>query len=102
MNVFNIAIITTALLLILAGLYLLVRTRNMLRIVIGIEIVMKAVTLVLVFAGYVNGNMAMAQSFIVTMIVLEVVIAVVAVGLAVNLVKHHGSMDVRNMNKLNG
>ena len=102
MNVFHIAMIITAVLLIISGLFLLFKTYNMLRVLIGIEIMMKAVTLLLVFAGYMNGNMATAESYVVTVIVIEVVIAVVACGIAINLFRKNGDMDLRHVNKLNG
>ncbi len=102
MNVFHIAMIITAVLLIISGLFLLFKTYNMLRVLIGIEIMMKAVTLLLVFAGYMTGNMATAESYVVTVIVIEVVIAVVACGIAINLFRKNGDMDLRHVNKLNG
>ena len=78
MNTFTIAAIAIALLMIFTGLYLLLKTHNMLRIIIAIEIVMKAITLLIIFAGMVNGKLALSQSFVITVIVVEVVVAVVA------------------------
>ena len=89
-------------LLIFAGCYCLIRTYHMLKIIIGIEVAMKAVTMFIMLAGYINGRMGLAQTFIITVIVIEVVVAVVAAGLAVNLYRKYGSMDVRNLRKLRG
>ena len=102
MNLFTVTALAVALLLIFTGMYLLLKTHNMLRIIIAIEIVMKAITLLLVFAGLMNGKMALTQSFIVTVIVIEVVVAVVAAGLAINLFRHNGDMEISRLNKLNG
>jgi len=102
MNILTIAILTTAFLLIITGLYLLARTHNMIRIIIAVEIVMKAITLLLIFAGYLNGNFALAQTFVVTMIVIEVIVAVVAAGIAINIFRINGDMNVGKLNKLNG
>ncbi len=90
------------LLMIIAGCYCLIRTYHMLKIIIGIEVAMKAVTMFIMLAGYINGRMGLAQTFIITVIVIEVVVAVVAAGLAINLYKKYGSMDVRNLRKLKG
>lgn len=89
-------------LLIIAGCYCLIRTYHMLKIIIGIEVAMKAVTMFITLAGFVNGNSDLAQTFVITIIVTEVVVAVVAAGIAINLYKKYGSMDVRNLRKLKG
>jgi len=94
--------LTAGLLMIMAGCYCLIRTYHMLKIIIGIEVAMKAVTMFIMLAGYINGRMGLAQTFIITVIVIEVVVAVVAAGLAVNLYRKYGSMDVRNLRKLRG
>jgi NADH:ubiquinone oxidoreductase subunit K len=102
MTTVSIAIFITALLLILTGMYCLMRTRHIIRIILGIEVAMKAITLLLIYAGWVNGQLALAQSFVVTMIVAEVMVAVVAAGIAVSVFRRYGSMDLRNLTKLNG
>jgi multisubunit Na+/H+ antiporter MnhC subunit len=89
-------------LLIIAGAYCIMRTYHMLKIIIGMEIAMKAVTMFIILAGFVNGNIDLAQSFVITIIVVEVVVAVVATGIAVSLYKKYGSMDIRNLRKLKG
>ena len=101
-SAFTITALAVALLLIFTGLYLLLKTHHMLRIIIAVEIVMKAITLLLIFAGMMNGKMALTQSFIITVIVVEVVVAVVAAGIAINLYNHNGDMEISRLNKLNG
>jgi len=98
----SVAILITALLLILSGMYCLMRTHNIIRIILAIEVTMKAITLLLVFAGRINGNIALAQSFVVTMIVAEVMVAVVAAGIAISVYRRYGSMEIDNLTKLNG
>lgn len=101
MNLQTVMLIVGAL-TIMAGCFCLIRTYHMLKIIIGMELSMKAVTLFFVLAGYLNGNMALSQSFIVTIIVIEVVVTLVASGIAVGLYKKYGSLDVRNIRKLKG
>jgi multisubunit Na+/H+ antiporter MnhC subunit len=74
----------------------------MLKIIIGIEIAMKAVTMFILLAGYVNGHIDLSQTFVISIIVIEVVVALVAAGIAVSLYKKYGSMDIRNLKKLKG
>jgi|WetSurMetagenome_2_1015567.scaffolds.fasta_scaffold421408_2 NADH:ubiquinone oxidoreductase subunit K len=102
MSFINIAILVTAFTMIITGLFMLLRTYNMIRIIIAIEVIIKAVTLVLAFATYLNGNHALGQTLIITMILIEVVVAVVAAGIAVSVYRNNGNMDVRNLNKLKG
>lgn len=89
-------------LMIIAGCYCLIRTYHMLKIIIGIEIAIKAVTMFMILAGYVNGHMGLAQAYVITIIVLEVVITLVAAGVTIGLYKKYGNMDIRNLTQLKG
>ncbi|HEY8350216.1 MAG TPA: NADH-quinone oxidoreductase subunit K [Clostridiales bacterium] len=102
MNAIGNIVFIVGFLLIIAGCYCLIRTYHMLKIILGIEVAMKAVTLFITYAGYINGNIDLAQSFVITSIVIEVVVAVVAAGIAINLYRKYGSMDIRNLRKLKG
>ena len=102
MNIVSAIILMAALLMIVAGMFCLVRTYNLIRIIIAIEIAMKAITLLLVVAGAVNGNMALSQTFVITMIVLEVIVAVVAAGIAISLYHKNGNVDIRELTNLKG
>lgn len=102
MSLFEVAVLTSALLMILAGCFCMARSHHLLHILIGIEIAMKAATLLLVFAGYVNGKTNLAQVYTITVICLEVVMMVIAAGIAVNLYRTYGSLDIRNLKKLKG
>lgn len=103
-NVFGLetVMLIIGLMLIIAGCYCLIRTYHILKIIIGMEVSMKAVTMFIILAGYVNGHTDLAQTFVITIIVIEVVVAVVAAGLAMSLYKKYGSMDIRNLRKLKG
>lgn len=102
MGVYQSLIFVAAILMIITGFYCLLRTHHLLRILIGIEIGMKAVSLLVIFAGYMNGQYALAEAIVVTVIVIEVVMMVTAAGLAINLYRTYGSMDIRNLKKLKG
>ena len=98
----DIIILVVGFLMIIAGVYCLIRTYHLLKILIGIEVAMKAVTMFIILAGHINGNIDLAQTFVITIIVTEVVVAVVAAGLAINLYRKYGNMDIRNLRKLKG
>jgi len=82
------------------GLYCLLVSKNLLRLLIGVEILSKACILALISAGQVSGKMATAQTLAVTMIVVEVVVVATALGI---IIKSHGvtgSLDMWNLRKL--
>ncbi|MEA4940644.1 MAG: NADH-quinone oxidoreductase subunit K [Christensenella sp.] len=101
MNVTTVMLVC-GLILILTGCVELIRTRHMLKIIIGLELAIKAISMFLALGGWLNGNMALAQAFIVTVIVLEVVVATVLSGIAISIYHKHGNMDIRNLRNLKG
>lgn len=89
-------------LLFIAGLYCVLATFNLIRAVIGIELMIKAVTLFIILAGYITGRTGLAQTFAITLIVIEVVIMVVAMGVIINVYKHNKTLDVRTIRNMKG
>ncbi|HOX23117.1 MAG TPA: NADH-quinone oxidoreductase subunit K [Elusimicrobiales bacterium] len=89
-------------LLAFVGLYCLVVSRNMLRLLIGIEILAKATLLALMASGQALGNINLAQTFAITMIAVEVVVVAVALALFIKYYAVSGSLDIWKMNKLKG
>ncbi len=90
------------LVLFIIGLYCVIVTTNLIRALIGIEILIKAVTLLLIVAGYITGHVALAQSLVITLVVIEVVFMVVAVGVVLGAYQHYNSLDAGNLRKLKG
>ena len=106
MNIENIALIKLVLvfvpLLFIIGFYCIVVTHNMIRALIGLEILTKAVTLLFVFVGYITNNIAFAQPLVITLIVIEVVVIAVAAGVIINVFRHNKSLDVRALRTFRG
>lgn len=86
----------------LAGLYYLLVTTNLIRAIIGLELITKAITVGLVLAGRLTGKVGLAQSLVITLIVVEVVVMVVAVGLILAGHRHTGQVDVRHLRSIKG
>ena len=101
MNVSTIMLIA-GVVLILTGCFELIRTRNMLKIIIALELAIKAVSMFITLGGWLNGNMPVAESLIVSVIVLEVVVATVLSGIAISIYHKHGNMDIRSLKNLKG
>ena len=86
----------------IAGLYCILVTRNIMRALIGLEVLIKGVTLLIIVAGYITGKVALAQAMVITLIVIEVVVMAVAAGVIVSIFRHNGSLDARNLRSLKG
>lgn len=91
-----------AVLLLITGFYCLIMTYNLVRALIGLEILTKSATLFIILAGYVSGRMALAQALAITMIVIEVVVIAVAVGIVLCVYKNIKSIDGRLLRNIKG
>jgi NADH:ubiquinone oxidoreductase subunit K len=91
-----------ATLLIAIGVYGIVVTRNLMRILLSVEVLTKAVTLVMIGAGYETGQMGVAQSFVITIIVIEVMLLVIATGILFGVYRNNGSLMTDQLNNLKG
>ena len=90
-------IFLTVVLLFIIGFYYLIATRNLVRILIALEVLTKGLTLLLVYAGASTGKMATVQSMIITLIIIEVVVLAVAAGIIINIFNITDSVDVRKI-----
>jgi len=89
-------------LLLAVGFYGLLITRNLIKIVLVLQILVKAVVLALVLAGKASGNLGLGQSIAATVIVADTVVAVVALALAVQVRRRAGTLDIAKISTLRG
>jgi len=89
-------------LMLIVGFYAVITTRNLIRVMIGLEILTKAVTLLIIAAGSAAGQLALAQTLAITLIIIEVAVIVVAVGLVLCIYRHNQSVDTRQLRDLRG
>ncbi len=89
-------------LLLVDGLWCMLATYNLLRMLIGLEILMKSVTFLLIVAGYLSGRMALAQAMVITVIVIEVVVVVAAAGIILGFFRTTDSLDVKKTRQMKG
>jgi NADH-quinone oxidoreductase subunit K len=92
----------TSIFLAVIAVYCMMVSRNLIRVLIGVELLGKVVTLLLGAGGYLNGHSAQGQSMIVTLIVVEAVLIAVAAGIVVGQWEHTRSLDARHLNELKG
>jgi multisubunit Na+/H+ antiporter MnhC subunit len=96
--VFSVAIT----LVMIAGFYCLLFTHNLVRALIGLELLTKGMTLFIILAGYVTGHTGLAQAMAITLIVIEVVVIVVAVGVVLGVFRLNRSIDNRLLRNIKG
>jgi len=88
--------------LFIIGIYCMLATYNLIRALIGIEILIKGVTILLIVVGYITNNVALTQALVITLIVIEAVVVAVAVGVVLGIHTHKNSLDIRNIRNLKG
>ena len=84
------------------GFYGLLITRNLIKVVMVLQILIKAAILALVLAGKLSGNLGLGQSTAATVIVADTIVAVVGLALAVQVRRRFGTLDVRKISTLRG
>lgn len=84
------------------GLYGLLILRNLLKIIIALQILLKGAALAFVMAGSISGQLSLGQSLAVTVIVVDTITAVIALALAVKVRQRCGTLDVRALSTLRG
>ncbi|MGA2775253.1 MAG: NADH-quinone oxidoreductase subunit K [Candidatus Omnitrophota bacterium] len=86
----------------IAGAYCILVTFNLIRALLGLELLIKAATLLIILAGYLTHSTGLAQALVVTLIVIEVVVMVVAGGIILSLFRHYKTIDARKLTQLKG
>ncbi|MEA3407923.1 MAG: NADH-quinone oxidoreductase subunit K [Chloroflexota bacterium] len=107
MNILSIPWVNTlntslALLLFLIGLFCLLTRRNVIKQVIGLKIMLQGVSLSLIHAGHICGDVQMAETMVISALIVETIIIAIALALIVNIFHHYPSGDVDDLNRLRG
>jgi multisubunit Na+/H+ antiporter MnhC subunit len=90
------------LLIFMAGFYCLLASFNLMRLLIALELMIKSVTLLIIYAGNQSQHLALTQSLVITLIVIEVVVMVVAAGVVLGLHRYHNSLNTKHIKNLKG
>jgi NADH:ubiquinone oxidoreductase subunit K len=89
-------------LVLVIGFYGLLVSDNLIRTLIAMEILSKAVILAIILAGYATNQMGLAQALAITLIIIEVALMVVAVGVVLCIFKRTKSLDVSTIRNIKG
>jgi NADH:ubiquinone oxidoreductase subunit K len=82
------------------GIYGLLASRHLIKVMIALQIVVKAALLALVIAGDVVGQVNLAQSIALTMIVVDTIAAVLGLALIVQIKRRTGVLDTNELARL--
>lgn len=84
------------------GLYGLLVTRNLIKLVMVLQILTKASLLALLVAARATEQIGLGESMVLTVIIADTVVAVIGMGLAVQVQRHLKTLDVNELSKLRG
>jgi NADH:ubiquinone oxidoreductase subunit K len=82
------------------GFYGLLISRNLIKVVVALQVLVKGAMLALILAGRMAGQVNLGQSLALTVIVADTIVAVVALALAVQVRRIVGTLDVRSLTNL--
>ena len=84
------------------GVYGLLVTRNLIKMVAVLQVLVKAAVIALVLAGRVSAKINLEQSLAATVIVADTIVAVIGLALAVQIRQRFNSLDLRDLANLKG
>ncbi|MHC1739582.1 MAG: NADH-quinone oxidoreductase subunit NuoK [Anaerolineaceae bacterium] len=102
MNQFPVAFIVILSVLSLAGVgfYCLLATRNMIKVIIGLQLMIKGVAMAFILGGNLTGKMDLAQTMALTVIVADTIVAVVGLAFSVQVRHRLGTLDIKALSTL--
>lgn len=87
-------------LLLAIGFYGLLANRHLIKLIICLQVLVKAAILALVAAGNAAGQPNLAQSMALTVIVVDTIAAVIGLALAVQVKRQTGLLDMADLSRL--
>ncbi len=101
MTVWTLSLVAVAA-VVMIGLYGLLILRNLIKIVVALQVLAKGIILIRVVAGGQQGALAVGSSLAVTVIVADTVVTVIALSLAIQVRRRCGTLDIKGISKLRG
>ena len=82
------------------GLAGLLVTRNLIKVVVGMQVMVKGGMLAMVLAGYLSGRVQTGAALALTVIVADTIVSVVALAFAVQVRRRFGTLDLQALSTL--
>lgn len=94
------AVFLAVLALVGTGIYGLLVVRNLIKVVVALQILVKGAMLALLLAGRFAGQQFVGESMALTVIVVDTIVSVVALALAVQVRRRFGTLDIQALSTL--
>jgi len=82
------------------GFYCMLATRNLIKVIVGLQLIIKGVALAFVLAGNMNNQVNLGQTLGLTVIVADTIVAVVGLAMAVQIRHRLGTLDTKALSSL--
>ena len=82
------------------GIYALLTTRNLIKVIVALQLLVKGAMLALVLAGRQAGQEDLGQSMSITVIIADTIVAVIGMALAVQVRRVLGTLDLSKLSSL--
>ena len=82
------------------GIYGLLITRNLIKVVVALQILVKGILVAFIIAGNLQAKINLSQSMALTILVADTIVAVIALAIAVQVRKAFGSLDLKDLTTL--
>jgi len=82
------------------GFYGLLISRNLIKLVVALQIIVKGAILALVAAGHMTDHVNVSQSCALTVIVADTIVAIIGLSFAVQVRQQLGTLDIHKLSKL--
>ena len=96
----NTLVIIAIVSLIAIGFYCLIITRNILKIIVALQVLVKGAMIAMILAGKLTDQMELAQSMAITIIVADTIVAVIGLAMSIQLRAKTGTCDIHSISKL--
>jgi len=84
------------------GAYCMIVSRNIIRLLIGFEIISKSAMIAIITAGQLSNNINLAQTLIIIMILIEVIVVATGLALIVKFYNNYQTIDIKKLINLKG
>jgi NADH:ubiquinone oxidoreductase subunit K len=82
------------------GFYCLLASRNLIKVIVGLQLIVKGVALAFVLAGNLNDQISLGQTMALTVIVADTIVAVIGLAMAVQIRQKLGTLDIKALASL--
>ena len=97
-EIYHIAI----LIIMVLGIYNIMTAKNIVKIILILEMMLASTNLLMLQAAIRNGNDPLGQVVVITSIVIGAGLSAFLLSLAVKVSREHGTLDIRRLNNLRG